>query len=147
MLVHLKIGINGRLTNKGEQGGRLKHCVANVYTNIKKYVWFTFALAVWPIRKGHRSGIGPPLLLFRHTGWHIMSPDTNAHFKYKCEYKSTKVQGDRWCHVSHFKWKYKDKYTGCPKKNALSEPRPLPVLLSPKLGKQLISWSNDELLP
>ena len=36
---------------------------------------------------------------------------------------------------------------GVPKKNALSEPRLLPVLLSPKLGKQLISWANDELLP
>ena len=38
-------------------------------------------------------------------------------------------------------------YTGCPKKNALSEPRLLPVLLSPQLGKQLISRANDELLP
>ena len=32
-------------------------------------------------------------------------------------------------------------------KKALSEPRLLPVLLSPQLGKQLISWAGDELLP
>ena len=36
---------------------------------------------------------------------------------------------------------------GVPKKNALSEKRPFPVLLSPQLGKQLISWAGDELLP
>ena len=37
--------------------------------------------------------------------------------------------------------------TGCPKKNALSEPRLLAVLLSPQLGKQLISSPGEDLLP
>ena len=41
----------------------------------------------------------------------------------------------------------KRSYRVSQKKNALSEPRLLPVLLSPQLGKQLISSPGDELLP